>query len=145
MAVYPVTAHQGQPEIITVGNPAAGANFDYVFPAQYRYRLFTVSWRLVADANVANRYIGYRVTGTGYDSLWIWSDSPVTAGQTRDIIFYVGHPGAPSAVLTKIMGPLVNPVVWLGGMHLLSAMQNLQIGDQMSLVQIYLTKWIESE
>jgi hypothetical protein len=57
----PVPQDSGSLFQVLAANPAAGAEWAYQLPINYRYRLQSVYYRFTSDANVANRNMGISV------------------------------------------------------------------------------------
>lgn len=57
----PVPQNKGSLFQVLVANPAAGADWVYQLPANYRYQLQSILFRLTTDATVLARHVGISV------------------------------------------------------------------------------------
>lgn len=118
----------------SVTQPAAGAEFVISAPGQGLWRVVSVAFRLVTDANVANRSVSL-VADDGSTVVWRASASAVqAAGATIDHGVYAG---SSAALLTGAVAVFALPsdgLLLLPGWRLRSVTGNVQAGDQYSAI-----------
>lgn len=117
-----------------VAAPAAGAEFTISAPGQGLWRVVSLAFRLVTDANVANRAVSL-VASDGTTTVWRASASAVqAAGVTIDHGVYAG---SSAALLTGSVAVFALPsdgLLLLPGWSLRSVTGNIQAGDQYSAI-----------
>lgn len=143
----------GTNNTLTKANPAAGVNFSFSFNAVLRTQVFNVRFRLVTDANAANRQVGITFTDANAN---IFSSSFIQATQaaslTVDYNFAVGvgpsFPGAATLIAIPtgddVQGALP-PVCISDTTVLASVVKNIQVGDQISAITIRCQTWNEQD
>jgi|CXWL01.1.fsa_nt_gi hypothetical protein len=125
---------------IQPANPGAGADLDFPCPVRARIRIDAITFTFTTDANVANRVVKLQL----FDSATAWTIGlPTlvqTAATTRRFNFAPGIGsdrellgGAPDNIeYSNLAWPL-----WLRfGDSLITSIQGLQVGDQISSVSI---------
>lgn len=129
---------RGSLDVITVANPAAGAEFLYTIPALRTVILLQAYWVLTCDANVANRVPSIVLTD-GTDTIWHnHTATPVTAGQVALIGHSAGIMGweSPNAGGSINLGPLPLPCFLNPGFTIGSDNDSIQVGDQISAIRL---------
>ena len=131
-------------EIITVDvtPPAAQANFLYLLPHHFMYKLLAISWRITADANVANRYPGVVVTEVGGQRREFHAVTAITASQVVDVDFNAGL-GIPAAFVANshYTCSLPDSFYLYANTTINSDMLQMQVTDQLTDCQIVLARW----
>lgn len=121
-------------EEFQVASPAAGAELNYAITGAYWERLCAFTFRLVADANAANRFVSLQVLDQDANILAaIPSAAVVTAGQTRDFSFVVEQPAAVGPLGGFFYSPLFSYFLRTGWIVHVEVDQ-IQVGDQISRV-----------
>lgn len=131
-------------EIIQVvpADPAAGADLSYLLPNNYTYRILNLSFTYVCDGNAANRYFTLTITNAGVRALWTVNNVPSTLGQTSIVnIAEWAEPATATAVGVRLV-PLPRELIIPGNYTLATAINGIQVGDQISLVSIWLQRWV---
>lgn len=129
--------------IVTSGTsaPAAGVNFSITVPANAKWRPIALNCTLTASAAVANR--GLVVTLDDGSNLFATGANPtvVTASQVATLCV-AASPELQSAPILVFPINLFAGVLLFPGFRIRSAIQNLQVGDQISAVSLLVEEWI---
>jgi hypothetical protein len=139
---YSQPLSNGQPQVVTVADPAAGTNWSYLLPNNYTYQVEYIRYRLATDATAANRVHAISFTDIGNLYLQATPNLAQTASQTIDVTWSNSPTNSLNA--TNGLGNLTMPTTpILPGNHTIrSAILNLQATDQISDIDIYLRKWV---
>lgn len=120
-----------------VAAPAVATGFTITPNTGANWLIRALTFQVVTDANAANRAVMLTVSGgaTGYRVL------PAVAVQAASLTrVYSGSEGVSGAVAVGTCIPLVFPEggIWLPNGHSLAiSVENVQAGDQISLIQGY--------
>lgn len=132
----PDLRHAIRRRIITVANPAAGAELDIPVPGSEEWVIESLAFRFVADANVANRVIALRAVQNAVAHFWTVPNASQAAGSTLDYTAFSGvGASTTSATLATILWP-ANGLVLRPGQRLQSLTANIQVGDQFSAIRL---------
>lgn len=130
-----------------VGNPAAGAEWSFLFPNNKRTRIEAVTFTLATSAAVANRFVRLRLDTSGVTIVIFPSGVAQAASQTVTYTFSAGV-GPVSGDPTLIHAPLplylesdLNNIP----LHISTLTNNLQGADQYSAIQLSIRQWHESD
>lgn len=129
------------PRYIDIPDPAAGADINYPCPVSHRFKILGFHFVLTADANVANRNVDI-VISQGLTQLFRWNcDLVHTAG-----LPYTYHliPGQIQPIFTigfTRWVPAGFPIHLFYGQTLFTDTDNIQAGDQFSVVRLYGFGW----
>jgi len=125
-----------EPHTATVGQPAVASSVTVVVPEAVRWILLAVCFRVVTDANVANRTPVLTVLdGSGVARARVAAGFATTASTTVDYTFANGLAEWDSAGTTIASGP--GPVLPLqDGDSLVISVDGVQAGDQVSRVRV---------
>lgn len=133
----PPLRRYGPPEYVVEPTPAVASHFVGDIGGGYWTRLLSVHVRLVTDANVANRtvLVEYRDDA---DRRYMLSGAPVvqTASDTIDWTFDVFQGQAEWEIDDTVVVPL-KPMLLLPGHDFRVFVDNVQAGDQLSLVRFW--------
>lgn len=139
--VQPVV--QISPFLLSEGitQPAAGAEWTRVVPHDVNWRLLSITWRFVTDANVANRLPRLQLTDAGGRLLW-FSNSNTFQAASQDITYSCSaialNPGTDSPnLLIPIPARLWLPRFFAIG----TFTPGIQVGDQFSVIGILAEEW----
>ena len=126
---------------VHVPNPAAGVNFDWTTYAGYSHLLIAVEYQLTCDGTVLNRVPGLTLQIQGIPAhvynLTYTGNCP--AGTVRIMNYYAGiDRNASGIVMNRDQIALPFPIYMRPGDHVISTVVNLQAGDQISNIYIYL-------
>lgn len=137
----PFTVGRVIPEIVPRANPAAGAGLTYTVGGRYWERIVSVDFKLVADANAANRIVSLAYQDQdGREYARAASPFAQTAAITTQYSFFVGGTQFGAAAAAAIGGPL--PALFLRPGHkLVLAIAGVQVGDQVSLFTMYVERF----
>lgn len=128
---------------ITGSTPAAAAEISETVPTGARWELLAIRFRLVTDANVANRAVSLVLDdGT---NLYFHSSMNVnqTAGVTWNYAFVQGF-GNPAISQISALMAVIPANNRLGAGHRIRTSSTLlQAGDQFGIVQYLVREWIE--
>jgi len=140
-----VSGH-GWTRSVAVAQPTVGTNFTVTVPTNAHWRIMSVSFAIVADANVANRILSL-IVDDGTNVLWnAVAGTSQTAGQTT--VYAVG-PGASPRAFAPATGSLRQYIELpiglevLEGFRIRSGVTNIQVGDQISGIVLGVEEWIE--
>jgi hypothetical protein len=131
-------------EVVAPATPAAGAGFVYTV-SQYWEVSDSLAFRLVTDANAANRQVTVNVNDGGGVLLASFSAAAVqTAGLTRDYVF-LPNLNAPSG---PTVGIYYNP--WYQGLlqpgfNITCTVGAVQVGDQISRIRLNQERFVTGE
>lgn len=114
--------------------PAAGANYTLSIPGQFATRLLAVTFRLVCDANAANRVVTVDyLDGAGNTYASAGAAAVITAGQTQDYFGSLDHGTSEWNTNTPVFFPLIDALL-MPGRQLQITVANKQAGDQLSRI-----------
>lgn len=138
-----IPSTQGRIRIVTVANPAVGADWTTTMPVRVRWELIAVRGQYVADANVANRDPALRIDSGATIMYEAPVDRQINAGETRRLSW-----GAGVGVISSGNGLVYNGSIPVGlmlnnAMKILTVTNQIQIGDQWSGVVLVVREWIE--
>jgi hypothetical protein len=121
-------------ELVPGTSPAAGANFSLTSPGRPGWKLVAVLFRLVTDANAANRSVTVDYDD-GNGSLFVSNgiQGVVTASTTALFCFTSGRTVSEANVNNQVFAPL-QPAEFMGGQKLQVNVLNKQAGDQLDRV-----------
>jgi hypothetical protein len=122
----------------------AGTNATLTVPASVRWRLLGVSLYLSTSATVANRIPAVIADAQGMLSSGT-RVAPVTASATADPTFFT--PGQSIAEFSTAAGyfdPMPPPILLRAADIVYSDITNLQAGDQINGLAVYVEEWIEA-
>lgn len=121
-------------KIITVASPAVATEISIPAPGQGLWRVISLAFRLVTDANVANRAVQL-FADDGTNVWWRASAAAVQAAGTT--VDHGAFAGAATSTLTGTVATLALPSegLWLEpGWRLRTITANIQAGDQYSAI-----------
>lgn len=123
-------------------NPVAGADLSFLLPNNYTYRILNLSFTFVTDANVATRYQTLTISNGGVRALWAVNNLGTAASQTIIVNWAEwAEPETPTAVGVRLC-PLPRELIIPGNYLIDTAINGIQVGDQISLVSIWLQRWV---
>jgi hypothetical protein len=122
---------------VTVANPAAGANMSVLPSSSQYWEVHSVSFRLVTDANVANRRVALRLNDVGSVMLGRWVGSTDQAASlTRDYVFTYAANIAVESENNILHINMPQDLVVAQTNRLVTSITNIQAGDQISNIRI---------
>lgn len=134
------------PDHVLGAQPAAGAGFVFKLDATWGWRFRAVRFRLVADANAANRFVTVDycdAEGT------VWESNPALAVQiaaaTQDYDFARNRNIGVSGIATQPQFTTLTDVWLPPGWQLRINVANVQVGDQLSAIRLYVDKLVSSD
>jgi hypothetical protein len=131
----------GVREVITIASPFAGADFQYLLPNNFRYRLDMVHYQLVTDANVANRYPGLRITETGLYDSYLHGLAAITASLSVNISMWPGLSAIGAITASYYTMSLPRGLYLSPQTNIYSHVAQIQAADQLNNIYLYFTKW----
>lgn len=137
------TEGPGDLRAITVGNPAAGADWTFTIPANTRMRIQSIGMTFVTSAAAGNRCPRIMLSDGG-NPYWRGVPQAVQAASLT-----IGIYSAP-AVCTSVVSAntlniaLPNNLVMLAGQSIQSATSGLDVGDQYSQIVIEVEEWVDN-
>lgn len=137
-----VPAHGGT-NSIQVTAPAAGAEWTHTVSANRIWHIRSITCTMVADANVATRTLTITATHLGTSNIQGAANFTQAANETRTYTLAAGLGVGPSAAFNKIFGAL--PIdFWLAGEDVIaSETNNIQVGDQYSVIALNIDEFFE--
>jgi hypothetical protein len=138
----PVNPPIGEIDIVTIANPAAGANFVYLTPNAYLYWLKSVHFTLTTDATVLARHVNVN-SAIGAAIFWEteWRNWQAASTTFR----YCAYP----ATIDFLAAASVLQVAALPTKHIITAntiinsvILNLAAADQISDITLTFEKWV---
>lgn len=128
-------------EMFRIAQPAVAVGASRRIPGETFEQLMVVRFTLVADVNVANRFVAVDVVdGDAIVVSRIASTTAVTAGLTSRFTFAVGIGTLAAGGVNEQMLPLPEVPFPPGFAHTIS-IANVQAGDQISAISFYLRRW----
>lgn len=129
------------PEIVAVANPAVGVGFTYKTSGKYWERIVSVDFKLVADANAANRIVTLAYQDQdSREFARVASPFVQVATITTQYAFAIGLQQFGAASAASIGGPL--PSLFLRPGHkLVGSVAAIQATDQLSLITLYIERF----
>lgn len=137
--VEPFSFARGYVDLAPVANPAAGAASVtlLVVPGGERWRMRTVAFQLVTDANAGNRQpILDWQDGDGVSYARLGPAQAQAAAQTfrHSFLVNIGVNAAVAALAQSVSAP---SLIMLSSHRLVLTIVNVQVGDQLSLIRVY--------
>jgi len=128
---------------VEIPAPAAGSPAGLGIPGQTRILIVAATFRLVTDANGANRTVHMRFTDGTNTILEIGSPAVQTASITRDYNFAIGI-GSPYVGATddERVVPLPSELYLVTGWDTVINVENIQAGDQLSEIFFTYQRWV---
>lgn len=119
-------------EVVYGDAPAAGANFSLTTPGRAGWKLLSLTFKLVTDANAANRSVTVDADdGNGKLFASNGMQGVVLASTTALFSFQANRGTSEANVNNQLFVPLL-PVIFEGGQKLQINVLNKQAGDQLS-------------
>lgn len=141
--VYP-TEGPGQLAISTLGNPAAGADFLFTVPLNFRDRIQSFTATLTTSANVANRIIRSRtIAGTG-QLTWQGQPSAAVVASSTVIVSAANGQYTGTTDPATVNLSLPSPCFLRSGDQFGVNTTGIQVGDQWSNIVVELEQWVDS-
>jgi len=127
--------------VVSVANPSAGANLSYAVPQDALYKLFSVRFRLVTSATVADRLVQLAIDDATTNLFFVGAPSAQGGSTTFD--YYFGVVAANTYSAGVIPGLLNGPIMLPAGFKIKAVIDSIQVGDQISVARIYAEEWIQ--
>lgn len=125
----------------TVADPAVATEFTFTPAANRLYDVISISYRLITDANAADRESHLHVNPTGDDSFFFPTTAVQAASLTRNVVF--GHSLLLAAGTESIVGAIPIGMTTDSDSPISSHTNNIQAGDQIDQIQIMALRKIE--
>lgn len=132
----------GMPWQQAPANPSAGANLAVAFADAAMRIIDGIAFRLVTDANAATRTVRVETDSGGDLRHNIISAVTQIESLTRDYVFQKNAPDGATSLGTKIVQPLPHDLFLYQDHNVNTVIDNIQVGDQISLVQIWGRRWM---
>lgn len=134
---------RGWLRVLTIDDPAAGGGFQVTEGLAYRLRIIGVRFRLVTDANVANRRVSWGVNYGGNVGAFYICNTTQAASLTYYYNFVAGYGAQDFLVVDNVNVPIglgfeINDYVRLD-----LGVNGVRVGDQCSQIAVYCEQWIE--
>ncbi len=132
----------GQIVVVTVPDPAAGADWSTAVPADRRWRLRVIRFRIVTDANVAARAVNLDFDdAAGNELLRLGSQATQPAGIGRQ--YYWSDINLLQPIITNgTQQSLPSNLVLAEGFTVSTFTGAIQVGDQISAIRLWVEEWI---
>lgn len=134
-----INGEHWRPLTILIPDPAAGANFVFTCPIQFMFKVKDVSFRLVTDANIANRTgaIGIYLNDDGATTInKFFISNVVHAASLTKNYFFQETPIRDNTIINYVLEPFTETILKQGD-AIASGINNLQATDQISLISIH--------
>lgn len=133
----------GHDNSIQITQPAAGAEFTITVPANRLWRIHSVTFTLVTDANPASRLVRLILTHLGTSFIIFPASTTQAASLSRFHSFLIGASGIPAAVSTTIISTFPDQI-WAAGEDVFeSDTVSRQVGDQFSVIALNVEEFFE--
>ncbi len=140
-----VAALRGWEEVVYGTQPAAGANFAATNDSRFESRLLSVTFQLVTDANVANRFVSVDYEdGNGKLFCRCGIQGAVTAGTTARFAFSSQRTISEANVNNDVFAAL-QPAIVKGGQSVQINVANKQAGDQLSNIVLLFERYLSGQ
>jgi len=127
---------------IHLANPATGVQFQYVVPAGTLIRLQGFYYRLVADATILNRNMGYELTDGVNVMLRLYNAFNIVAGITGELSGIAGTAmDAACGLPDNLALPIYSNAYLSAGMTIGSVVMLMQAGDQIEEPTLLIERW----
>jgi hypothetical protein len=137
----PLPNETGEPYIINVPGPAAGADFTQLMPNNYIYRLVYVHYKIVTDVTVVNRYPGFALSQSGIFTLNIIPPVSIPASRTVHVNHCVGNNQPATLVSDYYCNPAPYPLYINPSDTIRSQVVQIAAGDQLSDIYLRFERW----
>jgi len=129
-----------------VADPAAGAGFQIVVPLGYRFKLVSMYFRLVLDANVLDRFVIVTINTPSGTVYRFTHSSPLLTGETRflTIATNVASLSWSASIMTSIV-PFPPDLTLEEGSVIDVTITGIQVGDQISDINAQLLSQFTAE
>lgn len=124
-------------------DPAAGSEMSLVVPTGETWRIISIRFTLVTDANVANRRVHLKFTGGSETMIEAISGTDHVASTTRVYTCYFTGGGATLAEDNDIIIPLPQNFMATAGTTISSQTTNKQAGDNFSFMEVNYERFFE--
>lgn len=130
----------GVPEIIPVTTPGAGVGWSQTVPVNTIWLLLAINFRLVTAVAAATRTVLIQINdGSNASTIGLAGQSQLAA-LTRDYLFTLAQHG--NLVDTIISGNINERLYLRPGWILASSIANIQAADQVSIITLYVHRWL---
>lgn len=136
-----VSPEFGQVWIAYPANPAAGANFTYTLPTPYHYKLDAVRFKIVTDANAANRQVMLHMYTVGAPSIYYSSTILVAENLTRYYSLWAGLNTIDRGTFSQNVCSLPPQMYLRENCIIASDIKNIQVGDLITEIQLHFRRW----
>lgn len=141
--MYSVPFKFGFPFNPTIANPAAGADFLYLLPNNKRYQIAALRFTLTTDANVANRNVALIINNLAVNKIIIPTPVAQAANTSYKYQYLIGDYVNGVLPSNNVMLSLPRDFSILGNWNITSSTVNIQVGDQISGIEILFNTWVE--
>jgi hypothetical protein len=122
-------------------NPGAGNNFTMSLAGNFRWELISMKFRLVTDANAADRHPDLDIVTVGTNTIIIHTEKIITASITTDIAWLAGFPIHTAAEVTRMTLGFPQSLPLNGGGSISSVITQIQAGDNLTGIIGYFRRW----
>lgn len=129
---------------ITPAAVGAGTNFTTTLDLNFRSLPHAITFRIVTDANVANRYPGISCTFPTGEAFIFMPATAITASLTTNVYLLPGLGTAVSFAANRYCSGLPTNFYVPPGTVIASFVANIQAGDQISLQAVVMRRWADS-
>lgn len=135
----------GVRQIETVANPAVATGWSISVPGGQTWRLLGGVATFVADANVANRFLGIQFTVQGVSVYVGFFSTAITASQTRTLQYEMQTPTSSAANISSSVTVPITPLWLPDGSKVQSIGGPLQAGDQYSAISLWFEQLYQTD
>jgi hypothetical protein len=128
---------------ISVGNPAAGAEWSLTVPTNARWRVQAANSLFTASAGVANRVPECNLDD-GANSFFIGEPNSVVVALGAPQVTFASTVPTAVANVADVTASIPSPAYLLAGHRINSRTLNIQAADQYSAIFVNVEEWIET-
>ena len=142
MNQLPWPADFGRPRLVTIANPAAGADFTQTVDTNTIWALQSLQFTFGTDANAATRVIKLTLGQGATVMLTLSRQFTQAATLTVTYGFYPSNADANASPGGQVQGTLPDRYFLVEGDVIASAITNIQVGDAFTLIQLRVLEWL---
>jgi len=142
MNQFPWPSDFGRPRLITITNPAAGADFSQTVETNSIWVVQSLQFTLTTDANVATRVIKVTLAQAAVVMLTLSAQFTQAASLGVTYGFYAGNNDINASPGGQVQRSLPDRYFLQEGDIIASAITNIQATDAFTLIQLRILEWL---
>ncbi len=128
--------------LITIPNPVAGANWQYIVPANTSLEIISIYFSITCDANAGNRYLMVTFDDGGVQFHESVQLQKVVASASQFAIFGAGLTTIAASPITRSTAALPIGLLLQPTWRINSSVFDKQAGDQLSGIRILTRRYV---